>query len=1272
MSRFLAAVLLLSAACAGRPEPRDTIQVDAIAKSDLEGVWYYQQTVVGVPFTTGFTFIGEQGDQGLEKIRWDIQEDVLTARRSYEFVRGTEQGEPSNAGREYLGAPVAAFRIKSHFDIVREYNPSTGEEYDKLVENTERKWFERAFIRVDWSENLVTNFLFLADYNHDVFGAIKQDSAPYYVSDPEDPDAMRVERAAPDQPANYLEVTQKIIASPETVDFVDWANVPLCFLEYSTSDCASQEIRVRSSFLRVTPRDYEPFAYDDKRMERFGYFTTTRTSYNRQYGQTESGRIRLINRHNLWQKSLTTQACKEDSECAPAQPGVRCVRELPDAQVAPDGSVTGRCSLPYAVRNLEDPSNPNSLDLGPRKVVYHLNDSYPADLKDVALEMAAEYDQTLQTIYRQLTGKNANTTLFTVCVNNPVKAGDPHECGPAGTHARIGDLRYSFLYWVDEPTSAQLLGYGPSSADPETGEIISASAFVYGAMVDEYAATARDIVRLVNGDLPPDRFIEGVDVKAWVESHRNGTKARQYSQAEVDAMGSAMDLSWTKALPRIPHVKKGSARAVRQMIRERSAALAQTTALGVERGHTARRLAQLTGTDLERQLANGEILLARGMDPRLSAATFDPAAVKPLSMVTPERARLIQRERRRLGAKGVDLAASFDDSVIGLALSQKGIDSVDLWRTLRKEIFRSTALHEIGHTFGLRHNFAASFDAMNYPKTYWDLRTKNGTHTPRPRYLDPERPEEQQGVAGNSGLKGGIWEFMQSSIMDYGAGFNSDLHGLGRYDHAALKFGYGDLVEVFNTTRDNYLLGALQATVTWGEPQPLLVDCPGNNWISVHYTKLPQLADLDARSDVPFSQVQQSILRPDCAYPDAVEHDAQRRLVVPYKFCSDEFEASGPGCEAYDRGADVYEIATALIDQYKNYYLFNNFKRDRLGFSADYYLDDLFIRYLDPLRSQMQFYVLYRADLEDALPDDGTPGNFWRAPDAWGPYTVAVTEGFNHLGDILTMPEPGPYYLYQLDDTRLAYLMDEYGSGAPEFRIDIPNGRFFSTEWDFDSGYYWYERVSHIGSFLDKVAALAELTDPETYFLGKDLASDTRQYAINYYRLFPSQIDHVYGGLLTDRWDRLGPTWTGSEYRRRPISQPITIPPAGEYPVDPAIGFSVQLYASVFGVALISGTYDQTFVDASRIWLAGNGEQITPTRPTTSFSDPESGKTYVAISYLQGVIEMGVAARMIQRANELNTLAQGGDLYAAAALKSYVQMLEVMRSLSAAYANPVY
>ncbi|MBM4784124.1 MAG: hypothetical protein GQE15_41170 [Archangiaceae bacterium] len=1274
MKRALLCLAAVVVSCGTPVQPRSTVQHDAIAKSDLEGVWYFRQTVVGVPFATGFTFPGEQGENEMEKIVWDIQENTLIARRAYEFVRGSEKGqEPfaSGADRRYQGAPVAAFKITSHFDVIREYNASTGEEYDKLIESQERKWFERKFIRVDWSKNEVTNFNFLADWTSPAIQPIKQDAVPYYVSDPNDPDAFRIERTGEEQ-ATYLEVTQKIVASPETVTFEDGTSFPLCWLEYSTSDCASQEIRVRNAFRRVLPSDYEPRVYDDKDMERFGYFSTERRSYNRQYGLTETGRERFINRHNQWWHSLSTKRCQLDVHCGDTSPGVRCVTELPTATVESDGKVTGFCSLPYAVRNRADPSDPSSTDLGARPIVYYLNQGFPEDLKGAAKELERQYDVIFKGVVESLQGRPAVGQAFVMCVNNPVKEGDPAVCGQPGTTVRIGDIRFNMLYWVDEPVSAGLLGYGPNSNDAETGETVASSAFVYGAQIDTYSAMARDIVRLVNGELRPDQFVEGVNVKEWLAGQQYGRR-RTFSQAEVDEMARSMDVAWTKGLPKTPRMTKGSAKQLKQQMATRAQALAATQVLGGQAGQTTQRLMKLRGSDLERKLVTPEVLVAHRQDPRTPVTKGLLERMSPLTRYTPSQHRLQQAQRRRLGAHGVDLAeATLNDAVLGFALGQKGADPQVVWKRIREQVFLSTALHEVGHTLGLRHNFAGSYDPMNYPKTYWDLRTANGTKQPKPRYLDPESDAELQGVTVANGLKAGITEFMQSSIMDYGANFNSDIQGLGRYDKAALKFGYGNLVEVFENVKDVYLLGAVQAVNAYGDALPFLVSCDGNDYTSLHYTKLPDVVDIDRRVDVPFSQMTRKELASRCAFPDLVEVDSRDRPLVPYKFCSDEFESASTGCEAFDRGADVYEVAEAKMNDYRSYYLFDSFRRDRLSFDPWESVDRSYSRYFGSLQTMMQFYVLNRGVYAELIPDaPNDPNNFWRSPDKWGPYTVAVTKSFDFFGDVMMMPEPGPYDLETQPDGRDLYVMDEFWD-RPKFTLGLGEARYFETSWEYDSGYFWYERVHHVGSFNDKVSAMMLMFDSETYFLGKDVAADSRQYAINYWRIFPRQILDLFGAAMTDRFDRIGPIYDGTKFVTRPISGTITIPPMGQAAVDPKLGFTLQLWMTVLGNALIPATYDQTFSNSSRLWLQGTGQTVTSTLPTVTFDDPFSGKTFVAISYKVGILETGMAARMISRANELKAKVVPGDAATETPLKQYIELLESQRTVTDTYGGGVF
>jgi hypothetical protein len=137
--------LLMSTGCGLTPSVDiDRVQPNYTKKTIFQGEWYMRPIVVQKQYTASFPFEGYEG--GMELVRWEVTESRLNAFRAYEKAPGTETDDP---GAQTL---VASFPITAHFDIRRQYNPVNGVETNVIEENTvDRPWWEREYIRVDWS-----------------------------------------------------------------------------------------------------------------------------------------------------------------------------------------------------------------------------------------------------------------------------------------------------------------------------------------------------------------------------------------------------------------------------------------------------------------------------------------------------------------------------------------------------------------------------------------------------------------------------------------------------------------------------------------------------------------------------------------------------------------------------------------------------------------------------------------------------------------------------------------------------------------------------------------------------------------------------------------------------------------------------------------------------------------------------------------------------------------------------------------------------------------
>src|SRR5258706_4572682 len=253
--------------CAQEREPISQVQPQALEKSflvgklndDCDNPTFYSKAFV-VDQSAGQNGLSVGLYSGTDKIRWEVTEDYLIARKGYQIaLHQDDHGEPNSC--KINGVVVAKYKITSHFDIKNAYNPQTGENLNVITENTtDRPWMERKYMRVDWSTNEVTDPMWGEIFLGKVFGEMSIEPLTYTVTDPKNEDAPYF-----DAKDGYFDVTNKYYVTPENTYMADWgASIPTCALvgiytSTTTNDCNAQEATVRLSFWKLkAANDFEP------------------------------------------------------------------------------------------------------------------------------------------------------------------------------------------------------------------------------------------------------------------------------------------------------------------------------------------------------------------------------------------------------------------------------------------------------------------------------------------------------------------------------------------------------------------------------------------------------------------------------------------------------------------------------------------------------------------------------------------------------------------------------------------------------------------------------------------------------------------------------------------------------------------------------------------------------------------------------------------------------------------------------------------------------
>ncbi len=1282
-------VLALPVGCAQQRDPINRVQANALSKHFFVGPslsdpsddpeFYMGNRIVDEPYGVGQGFWMFQSIGSVARIKWEIQEDKLVARLTYERIQDSDHhgSRATNSGQV-----VAMFNITSHFDIIHDYNLQTGEQLNVVVENTtDRPWYEREYFRVDWSTNLVTDA-----YDFDMFAqgasaGVKYDPLSYFVEDPSDPDAPVFS-----DPDGYFDVTTKIFATPQTIS-TPYGAYPACMLFAAEASggtspvdtCNPAEVKVRLSFKKVVDDDYEPEDWDGHKMDAFGWFGVDRFGYERNYGVVDQKWHRFAAKFNIWQKShIDGTQCAVDAwrdaagnvqkyavdasgqtavdptsglpvadpngqpftRSAPGQDvhrdldhdGTEDECQFVDAQgqVVTPGSrcdeFTSKCDLPLYLRQTKTtplyygPTAPPDLFASTAHALssWNLAVKRAVQLGKVVEAKRAHVDiGTQQTTEADLLADGGKTVpdVFVLC-HNPVIQGDAAACGAAGLKVRLGDLRYSVVDVIQSPQDPSAWGIMSDFNDPVTGEKVQASINEWAYVLDIASQTTEDILRWINGEITDAQIAGGQYMKEWLAATKLG--ASQYapsvlSSREIQSRLGSIDRSSARlnGLPAGPKMAP--------VIASKVAAQNLATALGpsLDADFEATRQ-KLLGSQWEAKLVTPDTLQMAGFNPQQPFAG-DPTTLSrasPIRALDPSFRRWASRARTTaLVNKNMCVLDQQPepDGLVGLAREAARLFPLPpttdpsyparkfrrdraLHQWIREQFHASVIAHEMGHSMGLRHNFAGSFDALNYHTEYWQLRTRNGQEhycsptaggaldalTPHtdgtdcvgPRWVDPVTDQEQNGL---------IWKWASTSVMDYPGDQTQDMNDIGNYDKAAMRFGYADIVDVENKLTvatssgsasgsgmdyiqaldgfggiwgnsiggnhysqyaDKYaLLGTCADRPGWtGDPgDPLEKQCPG-----------PDLDYFAVRDMLPVDQFSSAITqaRPDLVASFAV--DPKGRVRHPYMFGGDEFADVGNiPVFRFDAGADSYEQMQFLVSTYENRYIFDDFRRNRVTFNTSSAVDRLEDRYWDKIQAITKSLAL-GVELLTQPGNDPT-----KDPASLMPVALGSADGLAMFVRAITRPAPGPYVVVPASPADgvpntwgRAWQLGDPGSpgGPPTTNVTVAlgdgEGRYLHNDYDYTKGYWWSQYQTQVGSSYEKSLAVHYLLEAYNNFVSnaKDDYVDGRYKNLNYATIYPNQVRRLLANVAVAQ----SPTQVVSQWTAAQIFTiaPYVTPPA--------------------------------------------------------------------------------------------------------------------------------
>lgn len=322
---------------------------------------------------------------------------------------------------------------------------------------------------------------------------------------------------------------------------------------------------------------------------------------------------------------------------------------------------------------------------------------------------------------------------------------------PAGIKA--GDLRYNIIQLVTDPIDSGLLGYGPTVANPHTGEILqghismfsgvlrSLNRRIWQNMVD-LSLEAKEEQREIQVEIDPDHIIN------------NDVIGGNFGEKHIDRNDFRINQIEMPNLPlRAPKfvseeaISESTARRVEEIVEatKRQSSVDLTYEAFYEKYHGKNEDIELAASFME------DMIHVYAKNNAFLADAFPiGGTVKMLFS----------------GITQTEFPAAFNED--GTLKNWDNLSDESKKKAsiiIETNTYTHTFVHEMGHNLGLRHNFEGSYDKANF---YTEEEAKELGMRTAPAY---------------------------SSIMDYGYSSLNELETFGKYDIAALRFAYKREVE---------------------------------------------------------------------------------------------------------------------------------------------------------------------------------------------------------------------------------------------------------------------------------------------------------------------------------------------------------------------------------------------------------------------------------------------------------------------------------------------